>query len=329
MIRIGTRISPDWLDRPDDLRFLKQIGVDYADITLDICPNFAESGGRANKEGLQHMVDALDAAGLAVERANALSRFMQAIYLDEEGADQELDNLVHNVELCGEFGFPVVGVQCFGAGQFQPFSDKTHSYIEGRGGYQHLKVDLSEALDRELLARAPTHDEIWERTLKIYRTIIPVAEQVGVKIAMHGNDPPVPSLFGVPQILYNFDAFERLFSEVPSDSNCMTFCVGTRYESGENIYEGIRRFGEKIVHVHFRNVQGTIPVKTGYAEVIPDGGDIDMFRVAKALREVGYSGVLDYDHVMRLTTDGKAGREYIAFCVGHTRGVLQALESVG
>ena len=36
MIRIGTRISPDWLERPDDLKFLKQIGVDYVDITLDM-----------------------------------------------------------------------------------------------------------------------------------------------------------------------------------------------------------------------------------------------------------------------------------------------------
>ena len=50
-----------------------------------------------------------------------------------------------------------------------------------------------------------------------------------------------------------------------------------------------------------------------------------MFAVVKALRDVGYNGVLDYDHVMKLTTDGVEGREYMAYCVGHTRGILQAL----
>ena len=37
-MKIGTRVSPDWLERPDDLAFLKQIGVDCVDITLDMCP---------------------------------------------------------------------------------------------------------------------------------------------------------------------------------------------------------------------------------------------------------------------------------------------------
>ncbi len=331
MIKIGTRISPDWLERSEDLKFLKQIGVDCVDITLDMCIGFAEAGGRANRDGLERIAEALDRAGLKVERANALNRFMVAIYLDRPGAEQELDNLVHNVELCGAFGFPVVGVQCFQASLFQAFSDRTHSRVEGRGGYRHLKVDLSDALDRPPPPGAPAYEEIWERTLKVYRAVLPAAEQAGVKIVMHGNDPPVKSLYGVPQVLTDFDAFDRLFSDVPSPNSGMTFCVGTRYESGENIYEGIRRFGGqgKIFHVHFRNVRGTIPEKGGYAEVIPDSGDIDMFRVAKGLQEAGYDGALDYDHVMNLTTDGPEGREYIAFCVGHTRGILQALESSG
>lgn len=45
MIRIGTRISPEWMQRPDDLRFLKQVGVDYLDITLDMVAGYVKSGG--------------------------------------------------------------------------------------------------------------------------------------------------------------------------------------------------------------------------------------------------------------------------------------------
>ncbi len=50
-------------------------------------------------------------------------------------------------------------------------------------------------------------------------------------------------------------------------------------------------------------------------------------RNTKALHDTGYEGVIDYDHIMRLSTDGPAGREYIAYCVGHMRGILQSLDS--
>ena len=329
MMKIGTRISPDWLDHPDNLRFLKQIGVDCVDITLDICPSYSEAGGRANREGLEKVVETIDKAGLKIERANTFNSDYIKTFLGQPGSEGEINNLIANAELCGEFDLPVMGIQCFQANQFGHFPKSLHTYVEGRGGYRHLRGDLSEALDLPPPAGAPTHKELWERTLKIFRSVVPVAESVGVKIAMHGNDPPVPSLYGVPQILYNFAAFDRLFSEVPSPNNGMTFCVGTRYESGEDVFEGIRHFGRqnKIFHVHFRNVRGTIPEKKGYEEVMPDSGDLDMYQVAKALHDVGYDAVIDYDHIMKLSTDGPEGREYIAYCVGHMRGLLQAVEN--
>ena len=328
-MKIGTRVSPDWLDRPEDLKFLKQIGVDCVDITLDMCPGYNETGGRTNREGLQMIADMRDAAGLEGERANCLSSSMQGIYLDTGESEREIDHLVNNVTLCGEVGFPVVGVQCFSASQF-PGLDKqeTHSFVEGRGGYRHRRGDGEKSQGHAAPEGAPTAQEVWERTLAIYRAVVPAAESAGTSVAMHGNDPPVPKYFGVPQILYDFDTFERLLTEVPSDHSGMTFCVGTRYESGQDVFEGIRRFGKKIFHVHFRNVQGRIPDQGWYAEGIPDEGDLNMFEVARALKEVGYEGALDYDHIMHLVND-EGGRSYIAYCVGHTRGILQALDALG
>ena len=108
----------------------------------------------------------------------------------------------------------------------------------------------------------------------------------------------------------------------------MTFCVGTRYESGEDVFEGIRRFGGqgRIFHVHFRNVRGTIPDTGGYEEVSPDLGDMNMFHVVRALHEAGFEGAIDYDHIMKLAGD-EEGRAYIALCVGQMHGFLQALET--
>jgi mannonate dehydratase len=331
MMKIGTRISPDWLNRPADLSFLKQIGVDCVDITLDICPGYSEHGGRANRAGLEYVAEILDKVGLRVERANTLNRDYINTFLGIEGSEQELENLSVNAELCGAIGFPVMGIQCFQAAQCPGFPGSRHEWPVGRGGYRHLQVDLSDALDDPPIDGAPSHEQLWERTLSIFRSVMPVAGANDVRIAMHGNDPPVPSIHGSPQILYNFAAFDRLFTEVRSPNNGMTFCVGTRYESGEDIFAGIRHFGKqgKIFHVHFRNVINTIPDSMGYSEVIPDDGDLNMYRVARALHDIGYDGAIDYDHIMKLPTDGEAGREYIAFCVGHMRGILQSIEAVG
>ena len=330
MIKIGTRISPDWLDRPGDLAFLKQIGVDCVDITLDICPGYAEAGGRANRDGMQQVAEIIDKAGLKVERANTLNSHYINTFLGRDGSQQEIENLIVNAELCGEIGFPVMGIQCFQATQFNHVTKPMHTMIEGRGGYKHLHMELAEATaDCPPPEGAPTHEEVWERTIKIFAEVMPTAESTGVLVAMHGNDPPVPHIYGVPQVLTSFAAFDHLFASVPSANNGMTFCVGTRYESGEDIFAGIKHFGEqgKIFHVHFRNVHGTIPTNQWYEEVIPDSGDLDMYKVLKALHDAGYDRVIDYDHVMQLTTDDPQGRQYIAYCVGHMRGLLQELTS--
>ena len=103
--------------------------------------------------------------------------------------------------------------------------------------------------------------------------------------------------------------------------------MGTRYESGEDIFQGIRHFGHqgKLFHVHFRNVRGTLPAQQGYSEVMVDDGDLKMKEVLRALDEVGYDGVIDYDHPMGITGDEPLPKQYIAFAVGYMRGLLHNL----
>ena len=144
---------------------------------------------------------------------------------------------------------------------------------------------------------------------------------------MHGNDPPLYQYLGSPQILCRFADFDRLFAEVPSRHNGMTFCVGTRYESGEDVFGGIRRFGGqgRLFHVHFRNVRGTLPKSGGYEEVFVDDGDLPMAKVLRALDEVGYDGVIDYDHPISIAGDGPLPKQYLAFAVGYMRGLIHGL----
>lgn len=120
----------------------------------------------------------------------------------------------------------------------------------------------------------------------------------------------------------------RVFEAVPSKNLGLLFCVGTRYESGVDIYDQIRLFSKmgKIFHVHFRNVRGTIPSTCEYEEVALDEGDMDMFKILKALKASGYNGTLSPDHPTILIGDDKR-RASLAYNIGYMRALLQALSS--
>ncbi len=328
MIRIGARISPKWLEQPDDLALLRSIGVEFVDVEFGIFPGYDGSGGAPDRSAMGSVVDLLRGHGLRIERANYAKTEIAPHYLGRPDSGRVLDNLCRAVDLCGEFEIPVMGIQCFDAMVMLGHFVGEHSWVPGRGGYRHLHIDVERDLaDSAPPADTPTRDELWSRTVDLYGAVLPEAESAGVKVATHGSDPPIATAAGIPQMLTSFADFDRLFTEAPSPNNGITFCVGTRYESGEDVFEGIRRFGSqgRIFHVHFRNVRGTIPAERAYSEVAPDEGDLNMLEVARALDAAGYDGVIDYDHVMKLPGDSPGGRDYIAFCIGHMQGLLAGI----
>ena len=329
-IRIGTRISPAWLRSPNDgdLRFLKQIGVDALDIELVMVKGYGETGS-ITRQSLRELTDRFGAVGLRIERANALGDHILNAHLDRPDGQREIDNLKRIGEVLSEAEIPVYGIQACQASQHVRGGRGGWSRREGRGGYGYPAFDLaaSEASVPQPKYRVGS-DQLWKGLLNIYRQVVPVIEGSKTRIAMHGNDPPLYQYLGSPQILCRFADFDRLFAEVPSRHSGITFCVGTRYESGEDVFAGIRHFGSqgKLFHVHFRNVRGTLPAARHYEEVFVDDGDLDMAKVARALHEVGYDGVIDYDHPITVTGDGPLPKQYIAFAVGYMRGILNSLD---
>ena len=328
-MRIGVRANRQTLHKEGDdfLHFLRQIGVDCIDIELGIIPGYEETGC-FTREALHDLVQRITAASLRIERANALNSQHLDALTGGPNAAQQRDHLCSMAELLAEVDVPVMGVQCFQAANAGGSTSTGRSWPEGRGGYKYYHFDLA----AEEAGQSPprftvTVDQLWENLLLTYKQLIPVAEQASINVAMHGNDPPLYEVYGNPQVLCRFADFDRLFSEVPSSRNTMTFCVGTRYESGEDIFTGIRHFGGqgKIVHVHFRNVRGRLPVDGSYSEVFLDEGDMHMQRVVEALHAVNYQGAIDFDHVMQLTGDTANGRQYVAYSVGYVRALLQGL----
>jgi mannonate dehydratase len=107
----------------------------------------------------------------------------------------------------------------------------------------------------------------------------------------------------------------------------LNFCQGTISEMlqnpGQEIYDVIRWFGSrgKIFNVHFRNIRGR---RDDFMEVYPDEGDVDMWKAVRTYKEVGYDGMLMYDHIPDAPRDGDASR---AFAYGYIRALIQAAES--
>lgn len=328
-IRIGTRINGAWMKskNDDDLKSLKQIGVDYVDITLDMIEGYSESG-EFTRKALKAFIDRLGNVGLKIERANSLGPFYLNAHLARPEGQKEIDKLKRVAELLVESEIPVYGIQACQARLHLAASSNSWIRRRGRGGYRYLHFDLDRVQSLGLKPKYKvTSDQLWKGLLNIYRGVIPIVDGSKTKVAMHGNDPPLHQFVGAPQILCRFRDFDRLFSEVPSANNGITFCCGTRYESGEDVLKGIEHFGKKkqLFHVHFRNVRGTLPENRGYSEVFVDDGDMQMGEVVRALDAVGYDGVIDFDHPVGITGEGRLPKQYISFAVGYMRGLLHNL----
>jgi len=171
-----------------------------------------------------------------------------------------------------------------------------------------------------------TSEEYFSRCVEVCKRLIPAAEESGVGLALHTDDPPVPDGEGLLPGITNPLLINRLLEAVSSENLGLLFCCGTRYESGVDIFQQIKMFGEvnRIFHVHLRNVRGTLPSAGEYEEVSVDDGDMDMFRVIDALDEVGYDGAVYPDHVPTLLGD-ESRKIALAFSVGYTKGLLSVL----
>jgi mannonate dehydratase len=172
--------------------------------------------------------------------------------------------------------------------------------------------------------RRYSEEEIWENFADFIRTVAPVAEEAGVRIGIHPDDPPVKELGGIPRPIFSsFDGYKRALEIADSPNVGMCLCVGCWLEGGasmgKGVLETIQHFGEgnKLFKVHFRNVSAPLP---HFVETFLDDGYMDMYPVMKALVEVDFDGVLIADHIPLMAEDRRVGT---AFSVGYMKALLE------
>ena len=160
-------------------------------------------------------------------------------------------------------------------------------------GAAYNEAELKQLLD----AYTRVDDEnLWDNLGWFLERVVPVAAKVGVRMAVHPDDPPWP-IFGLPRILTDARSFQRLTELVDDEANGVTFCTGSLGASADNDLPAmVKALKGRIHFVHMRNVKRTGFRKFEEAPHPSSYGDVDMLGVMRALKEIGFDGCVRPDH---------------------------------
>jgi mannonate dehydratase len=302
-IKIATSYRADPTD--DDLLFLTQIGVEY--VSLPATPE------NANADSFTRMRLRYESAGIKVYNVGSGAgpsgslHNMPEVTLNLPGRDQKIAEYKNYLRYLGQAGIHYTTYAHMGNGIWSSGRAKTR-------GCDTRELDLNSPNARGFWAgktyalplshgRVFTKEEIWDNYTYFIRQVVPVAQDAGVRIGIHPDDPPAPLLAGVPRCIFgNFEGYKRATEIANSPNIGLCLCCGTWLEGGKELTgkdpeEMIRYFGKKIFKIHFRNVSAPLP---HFIETFMDNGYYDMYKIMKALRDVDYDGIVIPDHVPRM-----------------------------
>ncbi len=324
-IQIGTGMSAN--PSEDEIAFARQLGVEWVMTTVD------DPDGHT-AENYRRVCERFEAHGLQVYRlANHSCHNQEQITLNLPGRDDKIAEYLAYIRALGGAGIHYSTYAHMANGIWSTGSEPI------RGGAMGRAFHLEQArtgwwIDRTWEAplshgRVYSEGELWDNYAYFVRQVVPVAQDAGVYIGIHPDDPPVYPLGGVPRCIFgSFEGYKRALEIADSPNIGMCLCVGCWLEGGvamgKDVVETIRYFGGlgKLFKVHLRNV--TMPMPEGFTETYLDDGYQDMSAVIRALQEVGYDGAIISDHLPKMV-GGRWAAE--GWAIGYMRALIQATAS--
>ena len=259
------------------------------------------------------------------------------VLLDGPKKHEQIENLKELVRNMGKAGIPVLGYNFSLAGvsaRVMGEFARGNAVSVGMQGADDTPIPngmvWNMVYDSEAKGIMPqiSHDELWSRVEFFLKEILPVAEEAGVHLAAHPDDPPLPTVRKTPRLVFQPHMYQRLLDIDSSPSNNLEFCLGSISEMTDgNVYEATDNYSKqgKIAYVHFRNVVGKVP---DYKEVFIDEGDIDMLKILRILKSNNFNGVLIPDHTPQMSSDAP-WHTGMAYAMGYMKALLNQVENEG
>ncbi|HTV40082.1 MAG TPA: mannonate dehydratase [Candidatus Sulfotelmatobacter sp.] len=354
-MKLGLGLYKHQLDR-EHFQFAKQCGCTH--LVIHLVDYFRSS--RSNRPGDQPVGDdtgwglagdparlwtfediaaikkEISAAGLELA---AIENFDPAhwhdVLLDGPKKFQQIENLKQIIRNAGRAGVPVFGYNFSIAG--------VAGRVKGRFARGDAEaVGMEGPLDKPLRAgmvwnmvydqnagpgtvASAKPEELWARLKFFLDELIPVAEEAGVTLAAHPDDPPLATVRGQPRLVWQPHLYQKLIDLKPSPRNALEFCVGTIAEMADgDVYDAVETYSrqQKLAYVHLRNVRGKAPF---YKETFIDDGEVDVLRVLRILKKNNFGGVIIPDHAPQMSCSAPwhAG---MAYALGYLQAELKAIK---
>jgi D-mannonate dehydratase len=311
------------LDEEHKIRLARQVGVTHA--IMKLAPTLSHFSRTQYAATLAKVKADLNAAGMIFAGVESHPVPAERIKLGLPGRDEEIENYIEVIRVLAGLGVPLL---CYnwmaGLGWY-----RTRSDVPARGG-----ALVSEFDNREAEKLGPTEwgqvnePVIWQNLEYFLKAVMPVAEEVGMKMALHPDDPPLSPLRGIGRILTSAKAFRRVLAMYPSPWNGITFCQANFRLMGEDIVALAREWGslKKIFFIHLRDVVGT---RENFRETFHDDGPIDLSQMLRVYHEVGFEGPIRPDHAPTLDGEENDRPGYAmggkVFAIGYMKGAMDAL----
>ncbi len=318
---VGAR--PSMSDR--ELTFIREMAVSHVELNI--------SEAEANVETLQQIAARFAAFGITIDLINCVTLQKNDIIdlnLTEKNGkpadrDAEIFRFNELVKAAAGAGIHIVSVAWQPTGVKRTgFDVRPHT----RGGIASY-VDLEEIQARPNdYDRTFTEEEVWANFEYFLKAVTPTCHEYGVRIALHPNDPPVPSMCGIASLIWNMDCYRRAIALDPAGILGIKLCVGCWLEGGDafgDILSDIQELvsQDRIILVHFRNVSSTLPY---FEETLAEDGYADMYAIMKQLIVSGYEGLIYVDHVFDEPLYKHDPLVPFAYPTGYMKGLMHAIE---
>ncbi|MCI8624136.1 MAG: D-mannonate dehydratase [Provencibacterium sp.] len=305
----------------DELHFIKHLGIDYVYVMFD--------DNHTDYDSVMFFMDRLKKAGLtATDGGNTNIYKNPSIHLGFDDRDGKIEDYIRFTRILAKAGIKI------GYATWEPNQVLTTKWDVG----EHTHGAVARIVDIEELKTHPNShgrvfekEEIWANFKYFLDAVLPVCEELDFKLALHPNDPPVPMLKGIYNLIHSSDDYRHAFDLAgDSDRLGIKLCTGCWLEGGTehfgdllyDIEEFVRR--GKVLIVHFRNVSDTIPY---FEETLLEDGYMDMYTVMKKLVDCGYNGMIHVDHVPRYPESCGGDHASFAYSYGYMKALLHRAEA--